>query len=310
MTRDAEAWSLTDALDLVEVQEQHRPIENHVPPGPDADDAVRRGYFASPKYPYAERMPIRTYYREKYDIQVELVKLQNWVKDVGAKVLILMEGRDAAGKGSTIKRFLEYLNPRGAAVVALDKPTERERSQWYFQRYVQHLPSGGEIVLFDRSWYNRAGVERVMRFCTDEEYENFLHQAPRFEAMLRADGVHLFKFYLSISKQEQAKRFEERRENPLKRWKLSPIDIEAQARWNDYSEAKDRALRDTDTPDAPWTLVKADDKLRARVETMRTVLAALEYTGKDPSVARDPDPWIVAPARLVYGGSDQAASAP
>ncbi len=290
-----------DAFDLVEFKEQRREIHHYVePPGLSPDDETLRAYFRSSKYPYPTRMDMTTYYRAKYGLQVELVKLQNWLKETGGKLLILMEGRDAAGKGSTIKRFMEYLNPRGATVIALDKPSEQERGQWYFQRYADHLPGAGQIVFFDRSWYNRAGVERVMGFCTREQYWEFVRQAPLFEQMITADGIVLFKFYLSISKAEQAVRFEDRRRNPLKQWKLSPIDIEAHSRWDAYTEAKEETMRLTDTPEAPWTLVKADDKLRGRLETMRWVLHRMDYAGKDPEVVGRPDPWISAPAAKVF----------
>lgn len=297
-----------DTLDALEVTDQRRPIHSFVQPAsPAPDGETWRDYFRSAKYPYPARIDVKAYYREKYALQVELVKLQNWIKKDGQRLLVLMEGRDAAGKGSTIKRFMEFLNPRGAAVVALDKPTEQERGQWYFQRYVDHLPGAGEMVFFDRSWYNRAGVERVMGFCTEEEYLEFVRQAPMFEQMLQADGIALIKFYLSISKGEQAKRFDERRHNPLKQWKLSPIDVEAQNRWDAYTEAKEQTMHLTDTEDTRWLLVKADDKLRARLETMRTVLHLMDYEGKDKTVAHAPDPWIVAPAVKVFRADDQRA---
>ncbi len=300
-----------EVIDAVDVEDKRRAMEGYVAPPPSApDDHIRRDYFRSSKYPYPERLGIKAYLEQKYRLQVELVKLQNSVKDTGQRVMVIMEGRDAAGKGSTIKRFMEFLNPRGASVVALEKPTEREQGQWYFQRYVDHLPGPGEIVFFDRSWYNRAGVERVMGFCTKAQYREFVRQAPLFEQMLSADGISIFKFYLSISKTEQARRFEERRDNPLKQWKLSPIDIEAQARWDAYTEAKEKNLSRTDTPQAPWTLVKADDKLRARLETMRTVLSRLEYAGKDPSVATAPDPWIVAQASTIFAAPPGSKTGP
>lgn len=302
MPDDSDQWIeyAIDAIDAIEVKEQRHAIHNYAaPPHPVPDETTRRDYFRSSKYPYPERLAPKAYYRQKYALQIELVKLQNWVKESGQKILVLMEGRDAAGKGSTIKRLTEHLNPRGATVVALDKPSEKERGQWYFQRYVDHLPAAGEIVFFDRSWYNRAGVERVMGFCTQDQYWEFVRQAPIFEQMLRADGIALFKFYLSISKEEQAERFEDRRKNPLKQWKLSPIDIEAQSRWDAYTEAKEATMRLTDTPEAPWTLVKADDKLRARIETMRAILHAMDYSGKNSEVVYAPDPWIIAPAAKV-----------
>jgi len=218
--------------------------------------------------------------------------------------VLIFEGRDAAGKGSTIKRFLEHLNPRGARVVALVKPTEEERGQWYFQRYVDHLPTSGEIVLFDRSWYNRAGVERVMGFCTDEEYDEFVRQAPQFESMLVRSGITMIKFYLSVSREEQQRRIEERQQNPLKRWKLSPIDREAQERWDAYTDAKEATFRQTDTPEAPWVIIKAEDKMRARLQAMRYVLDQFDYDGKDLAGCTEPDPLILAPVAKLRAFSD------
>jgi len=265
-------------------------------------DAVVRKYFSQGLYPYPARMGPKEYYTQKRPLQVELVKLQNWVKEEGKKLVMVFEGRDAAGKGSSIKRFTEHLNPRGTRVVALEKPTEVERNQWYFQRYVDHLPSSGEIVFFDRSWYNRAGVEKVMGFCTEDEYWEFTRQAPEFEQMLVRSGITIIKFYLSVSKAEQARRFVERETDPLKHWKLSPIDKEAQQRWDDYTSAKEMTFRLTDTPEAPWSIVKAEDQPRARLNAMRHVLHLIDYADKDPSVAAAPDPLIVAPAAILYAG--------
>ena len=247
----------------------------------------------------AERMAKKDYERELERLEIELVKLQGWIKEKGLKVAVIFEGRDSAGKGGVIKRITYRTSPRVVRVVALQKPTERERSEWYFQRYVAHLPAAGEMVLFDRSWYNRAGVERVMGFCTDDEYNEFVRQAPRFERMLARSGIHMIKFYLSVSREEQARRFNEREINPLKRWKLSPIDTEAQARWDDYTEAKEAAFRKTDIPEAPWIIVKSEDKMRARLETMRYVLQQFDYEDKDPEVALPPDPLILAAAANV-----------
>ncbi|MCA9300488.1 MAG: polyphosphate kinase 2 [Phycisphaerales bacterium] len=289
---------LADSPDLLDNTDLERRIDNVAAPG---DDSTRRQYFRSARYPYPLRMDLRTYMEQKYALQIELVKFQNWTLETGRKVLVLMEGRDAAGKGSTIKRMMEFLNPRYARVVALDKPSERERTQWYFQRYVDRLPAAGEIVFFDRSWYNRAGVERVMEFCTREQYAEFMTQAPLFERMLHADGITILKFYLSISKEEQAARFEERRSNPLKQWKLSPIDLEAQQRWDRYTEAEIATLSLTNSAEASWTIVKADDKLRARLETMRSLLSRFPYRGRLDEVVGAPDPWIVAPATEVFG---------
>ena len=251
-------------------------------------------------YPYKNLMSRRTYEREKYRLQVELLKLQAWVKETGQKVVILFEGRDAAGKGGTIKRFMEHLNPRGARVVALEKPTEMERGQWYFQRYTEHLPTSGEIVLFDRSWYNRAGVERVMGFCTDAEYQEYMRQAPEFERMLVRNGIHLIKFWFSVSREEQRRRFKERRVHPLKQWKLSPIDLASLDKWDDYTKGKEAMFFYTDTADAPWTVIKSDCKKRARLNAMRYILHRLTYTNKDPVRIGSLDSLIVGRANVVY----------
>nr|WP_309249617.1 polyphosphate kinase 2 [Paraburkholderia sp. CNPSo 3274] len=226
-------------------------------------------------YPYRNLMSRRAYERQKYRLQVELLKLQAWVRETGQRVVILFEGRDAAGKGGTIKRFMEHLNPRGARVVALEKPTEVERGQWYFQRYVQHLPSAGEIVLFDRSWYNRAGVEHVMGFCAPEEYADFMRQVPEFERQLIRSGIHLIKFWFSVSRAEQRRRFKERKVHPLKQWKLSPVDLASLDKWEAYTQAKEAMFSQTDTADAPWTVVRSDCKKRARLNAMRFVLHKL-----------------------------------
>jgi polyphosphate kinase 2 len=247
-------------------------------------------------YPYAERMQRREYEIAKRRLQIELLKLQGWVKDAGQKLVVVFEGRDAAGKGGTIKRFTEHLNPRGARVVALDKPSERERTQWYFQRYVQHLPSGGEIVLFDRSWYNRAGVERVMGYCSDEECEQFLRQAPVFEEMLVNSGIHLIKLYFSVSRGEQRTRFIVRQIDPVRQWKLSPTDLASLDKWEDYTEAKETMFLHTDTAAAPWTVIKSNDKKRARLAAMQHVLSRLDYAEKQPSMVGVPDPAIVGSA--------------
>jgi polyphosphate kinase 2 len=293
-------------IDTLEVEESSQPLVNArpLPLGESIRPETVRRYFAENAYPYAERMDIKAYYRQKLRLQIELVKLQNWVKEQGQRIVLIFEGRDAAGKGSTIKRFLEHLNPRGARVVALLKPTEEERGQWYFQRYVDHLPTSGEIVLFDRSWYNRAGVERVMRFCTDEEYDEFVRQAPQFESMLVRSGIRVIKFYLSVSREEQRRRIEERQHDPLKRWKLSPIDREAQERWDAYTEAKEATFRQTDTADAPWVIIKAEDKMRARLQAMRYVLDQFDYEGRDLSDCTEPDPLILARVASLHAFSD------
>ncbi|MBT9521889.1 MAG: polyphosphate kinase 2 [Dechloromonas sp.] len=256
-------------------------------------------------YPYKNLMQRRNYERQKYRLQVELLKLQAWVKETGQKVVILFEGRDAAGKGGTIKRFMEHLNPRGARVVALEKPSEIERGQWYFQRYVQHLPTNGEIVLFDRSWYNRAGVERVMGFCDAQEYSEFVRQAPEFERMLARNGTHLIKFWFSVSQEEQRRRFGERKVHPLKQWKLSPIDMASLDKWGDYTKAKEAMFFHTDTADAPWTVIKSNCKKRARLNAMRYVLHKLPYNNKDTDRIGNLDPLIVGRANVVYERGEQ-----
>jgi polyphosphate kinase 2 len=268
-------------------------------PGMNPAETWREGY------PYGTKMSRAEYERSKRSLQIELLKLQSWVKETGQKVVLLFEGRDAAGKGGTIKRFTEHLNPRGAQVVALEKPTERERTQWYFQRYIQHLPSAGEIVLFDRSWYNRAGVERVMGFCTPAEYLEFMRQAPEFERMLVRSGTKLIKFWFSVSRNEQRTRFMTRQTDPVRRWKLSPMDLASLDKWDAYTEAKEAMFFYTDTVDAPWTVIKSNDKKRARVGALHYVLDALDYTDKDPAVASPPDPLIVGPASTVFEHGEQ-----
>ena len=262
-------------------------------------------------YPYPERMWRDAYEPLKRGLQIELLKLQNWTKDSGQRLLILFEGRDAAGKGGTIKRFMEHLNPRGARVVALEKPSERERSEWYFQRYVKHLPAAGEIVLFDRSWYNRAGVERVMGFCTDDQYLEFMHQAPLFEKMLIEDGIRLVKFWFSVSKSEQHTRFLIRQIDPVRRWKLSPTDIASLHRWDAYTQGKEAMFFYTDSPHAPWTVVKSNDKRRARLQAMRYVLTHFDYPTQDRAVIGALDPLLIGPAAQVFEqGEDPARRFP
>ncbi|GGF97705.1 polyphosphate kinase 2 [Cysteiniphilum litorale] len=260
----------------------------------------RRKLFTENIYPYQEKMPRKVYEQQKTQLQIELLKMQQWVRSTGQKVLIIFEGRDAAGKGGTIKRMMEHLNPRGARVVALEKPSEREQGQWYFQRYIRHLPTSGEIVLFDRSWYNRAGVEKVMGFCTPEQYQLFLTQAPDLEKMLVQSGIKLFKFWFSVSQKEQKRRFQSRAVHPLKQWKLSPIDKASMDKWNDYTEAKESMFLHTDTELAPWTVIKSDDKKRARINAMRFVLSRLDYKNKDMNIAIKPDPLIVGLASEIY----------
>ena len=250
-------------------------------------------------YPYAEKMTRPEYEYLKRPLQVELVKLQNWVKSVGERIVIVFEGRDAAGKGGTIKRFTEHLNPRGATVVALVKPSQRERTQWYFQRYVPHLPAAGEIVMFDRSWYNRAGVERVMGFCTDEEYWEFMREAPDFERMLVRSDLYLTKFWFSVTPSEQRTRFIIRRIDPVRQWKLSPMDIESLDKWDDYTEAKEAMFHYTDSPHAPWIVVKSNDKKRARLEAIKHVLLKFDYEGKDPAAIGEPDKLLIGPPSVL-----------
>ncbi|MFB6550003.1 polyphosphate kinase 2 [Streptomyces sp. NPDC056405] len=247
-------------------------------------------------HPYDRRVRRSDYERQKRVLQIELLKMQRWAKETGQRIVVLCEGRDAAGKGGTIQRFTERLNPRGARVVALDKPTEREAGQWYFQRYVAHLPARGEIVFFDRSWYNRAGVERVMGFCTEPEYRQFLQQAPLFERLLTDDGILLVKFWFSVSRAEQRTRFAIRQVDPVRRWKLSPTDLSSLDRWDDYTAAKVDMFRATDTAHAPWTVVKNNDKRRGRLEAMRSLLDRCDYPAKDDKAVGSPDPLIVGAA--------------
>ncbi len=263
------------------------------------DPEFIRHAFETGEYPYLTRVRTCEYEQAMLELQVELLKAQKWIKDTGERIIILFEGRDAAGKGGTIKRFMEHLNPRGARVVALEKPTEVERGQWYFQRYVEHFPTAGEIVFFDRSWYNRAGVERVMGFCKPIEYLEFLRQAPALERMLVNSGILLFKYWFSVTQEEQLRRFVARRDDPLKHWKLSPIDIKSLDRWDDYTEAKKAMFFHTDTADAPWTVIKSDDKKRARINCMRHFLHVLPYPNKNLKVAGEPDHQLVGPAARV-----------
>lgn len=257
-------------------------------------DAWKKGY------PYDEKMGRKEYEREKRALQIELLKLQLWFKETGQKLLIIFEGRDAAGKGGAIKRFTEHLNPRGSRVVALEKPTEIEQTQWYFQRYIQHLPAGGEIVLMDRSWYNRAGVERVMGYCTSQEYYEFMREAPELERMLVNSGIKLIKFWFSVTRAEQLARFDSRRTDPVRQWKLSPTDLASLDKWEDYTEAKEAMFFYTDTGDAPWTVVKSNDKKRARLEAMRHVLSQFNYPNKDEDVVGKVDPLIVGSGSDVF----------
>lgn len=274
--------------------------EERMPVSPD-DELVEN--WRTAVYPYKNRLSRKAYEKQKYHLQVELLKLQAWVKETGQRLVILFEGRDAAGKGGTIKRFMEHLNPRGARVVALEKPTEAERGQWYFQRYIQHLPTAGEIVLFDRSWYNRAGVERVMGFCSENEYLAFMRQAPELERHLVNSGIHLIKFWFSVSRKEQRRRFKEREIHPLKQWKLSPIDLASLDKWDEYTKAKEAMFFHTDTSECPWIIIKSDCKKRARLNAMRYVLNKLDYKGKDMRNINPPDPLIVGRANFGFNNT-------
>jgi polyphosphate kinase 2 len=265
------------------------------------DPAVIRRLFETGEYAYRTRMRTSTYEEHLLELQRELVKAQRWVEETGQRIVVLFEGRDAAGKGGTIKRFTEHMNPRTAHIIALQKPTEREQTQWYFQRYITHLPGAGEIVLFDRSWYNRAGVERVMGFCTPHDYLEFMRQCPLIEQMLVRSGVLLFKYWFSVSRAEQLRRFAERETDPLKQWKLSPIDRASLNKWDDYTDAKEAMFFYTDTADAPWTVVKSDDKKRARLNCMQHFLSTLAYPTKDRSLVTGPDPLIVGTTAHVIG---------
>ena len=278
-------------LEGYEVEDSHTTDPHLIDPMGRAVETWREGY------PYAELMGREEYELEKYQLQVELLKFQYWGQDTNSKHVIVFEGRDAAGKGGTINRFTEHLNPRAARVVALNKPSDRETGQWYFQRYISHLPTSGEFVMFDRSWYNRANVERVMNFCTDEEYETFMEQAPVFEKMLIDSGIHVTKFWFSVTQREQRTRFAIRQIDPVRQWKLSPMDLESLDRWDDYTAAKEEMFRRTDTDQAPWITIKSNDKKRARLNAMRYFLNQFDYADKDTSVIYEPDPIIVRRGR-------------
>lgn len=290
---------------LLEARTENPNLEN----APDGEAvvnglAMEGSPFETGLYPYKRKLRRQYYEKQKAELQAELLKVQDWVRTSGEKIVLLFEGRDAAGKGGTIKRFTEHLNPRGARVIALDKPTDRERTQWYFQRYVRHLPAAGEIVLFDRSWYNRAGVERVMGFCNPMEYLEFMRQAPEFERMMVRSGVRLFKYWFSVTQEEQIRRFKAREREPLKKWKLSPIDRISINKWDDYTEAKEAMFFYTDTADAPWTIIKSDDKKRARLNCLRHFLNSIPYPDKDRKVVKIEDPLIVGRSSDVIGRSD------
>ena len=294
----ASSKSAPAAVDAVAAVDQKPPRRRWPSP-----EEVRRA-FESGEYPYQDRMSRRAYEAQKAKLQAELLKVQLWTQETGQKFVLLFEGRDAAGKGGTIKRFTEHLNPRTARVVALNKPTEEERGQWYFQRYINHLPTAGEMVLYDRSWYNRAGVERVMGFCEPNEYLEFMRQTPELERMLVRSGIQLYKYWFSVTQDEQRARFQSRETDPLKQWKLSPIDKASLDKWDDYTEAKEAMFFYTDTADAPWTIVKSNDKKRARLNCMLHFLSTIDYPGKDLKIAHAPDPLIVGQAGHVIHRAD------
>ena len=272
-----ERQHVTDPLDTFDID------------NPELPKAIKKHAMTSGGYPYQDKLDKDVYEEHMYRLQVQLVRLQAHLAKSGERIMIVFEGRDAAGKGGTIKRYLENLNPRYNLIAALPKPNDRERTQWYFQRYVDWLPAAGETVLFDRSWYNRAGVEPVMGFCTPEQTEAFLEEAPEFEKRITKDGIHLFKFWLSIGREMQLKRFHDRRHDPLKQWKLSPIDLDALEKWDAYSAARDVMLARTDCPHAPWTVVRTNDKKRGRIAVIQSVLHALDYADKDSSAIGDID---------------------
>ncbi len=284
---------------------------NYLAPLEDIKNTPKKAIFPTANYPYKKKMKKAKYKKEKKLLQIELAKFQHWVKETGQRYLIIFEGRDAAGKGGAIKCFTEHLNPRGAPVIALDKPNDRERGQWYFQRYIEHLPTKGEIVLLDRSWYNRAGVERVMGFCTPREYLEFMRQAPEMERMIGRSGIKLIKFWFSISRNEQYRRLYARQTDPLKQWKISEIDLASLDKWENYTEAKQSMFFYTDTKDSPWRVVKSDCKKRARLNAIRHVLTLADYPNKDYEVACSPDPLIVGSADTIYEiGEKHLAVAP
>ncbi|MEO9246491.1 polyphosphate kinase 2 [Citricoccus nitrophenolicus] len=300
LSADAPRENLREFIDKLReggytVADKHTPDPDLITPDGKAVETWREDY------PYEERLSREEYDVQKYLLQIELLKLQYWGEDTGQRHLILFEGRDAAGKGGTIKRFTEYMNPRTARVVALNKPSDREQGQWYFQRYINHFPTEGEIVLFDRSWYNRAGVERVMGFSSDDQYTTFMNQVPLFEKMLVDEGIHLTKFWFSVTQSEQRTRFAIRQIDPVRRWKLSPMDLESLDRWEDYTAAKEAMFLHTDTDHAPWTTIRSNDKKRARLNAIRYFLSQFEYDDKDHEVVGTPDPLIVRRGRDAVG---------
>ena len=304
------AGTSSDDAEVVRNALLQRPIPRHSETAEPKPDDTLSVEWRKGGYPYKNLLSRKSYEKQKYRLQVELLKLQSWVRNTGQKVVILFEGRDAAGKGGTIKRFMEHLNPRGARVIALEKPTDAERGQWYFQRYVEHLPTAGEIVLFDRSWYNRAGVERVMDFCTTDEYAEFMRQVPEFERNLARSGMHLIKFWFSVSRKEQRRRFKNREVHPLKQWKLSPIDRASLDKWDEYTKAKEAMFFYTDTTEAPWTVVKSDCKKRARLNAMRYILHKLQYADKLLDKIGPVDPLLVGRAHVVYERAERGTDVP
>ena len=256
-------------------------------------DAIAENAFSSGGYPYDKKLSRKKYEATLEVLQLELGKMQAWLQDTDERVVVVFEGRDAAGKGGTINAFRQYLNPRHTKAIALSKPSDTERGQWYFQRYTNHLPTSGEMVMFDRSWYNRAGVEPVMGFCKPEQHQHFLKEAPQFEDMLVKDGIHFFKFWLNVGQEMQIKRFHDRRQNPLKAWKLSPIDIKALSKWDDYTNARNAMLDATHTKHAPWTIIRSNDKRRARLNAIRHFLQQLDYTGKNTEAIGEIDANII-----------------
>jgi len=277
----------------------HFDIEN-----PKLPSEIKKKALTGDNYPYPKKMNRNLYEKELADLQFELVKLQTHLQKSGERLVVLFEGRDTAGKGGCISRIMQHLNPRHARAVALPKPTDTERGQWYFQRYIQHLPTAGDITLFDRSWYNRAGVERVMGFCTQRQLADFLRDAPEFESLLIQDGIRLFKIFFTIARETQARRFHERRHNPLKRWKLSNIDLAAMSKWDEYTAAKHDMFRFTHTPTSPWTVIRANDQRRARLESMRVILQGFDYPEKNDSAAHAPDPKIAGSSDAFFFGND------
>lgn len=272
------------------------PLDGFDLENPELPKAIKKNAMRSGGYPYEDKLEDEIYESHMYALQKQLVLLQAHLAASGERVMIVFEGRDAAGKGGTIKTYLENLNPRYNIIAALPKPNSREATQWYFQRYIDWFPAAGETVLFDRSWYNRAGVEKVMGFCKPEQTEHFLEEAPAFEKRITKDGIHFFKFWLSIGREMQLKRFHDRRHDPLKVWKLSPIDIEALRKWDAYSEARDEMLKRTDCDHAPWTVIRANDKRRGRINVIQTVLNKLDFAGKDHSAIGKVDPMITMSA--------------